>query len=373
VSVQPGQSPPIGPRPVYRAGPSFGQPGPSYGADPYGPYFDSASLSPETAAAWRQHRFQATFSVLLLILVHFLTFGLASPFLVARKYAFLPVVKRDDFSTAKAAGFLFIPFFGLYWVFVVVGRIVDRLRLQARLWSLPGAPSKGLSMALAICWVASAIPYIGLLFWLPLQFALWPIYLMQIQQLCNRLALEAAPPEVRSSMLALERAMRLRWIGWIVLVPCLIIVATSLVTAVVAPPGPILEMIVGIMIVLTVAGGGGMLLYLGERGTGELQDGLEGNAPAILAGYLRIDKNAAWTIAWVAIPAAIGFVLAGVVTLNAPTPTTPEQNAWPSIVLGVVVGVGAAYAVVRALQLRRQIKWLAEARPSTVDAGSASW
>jgi hypothetical protein len=366
VLVQPGQSPTVGPRAV-------DQPGPSYGSDPYGPFFDPASLPPETAATWRQHRFHATFSVLLLILVHFLTFGMASPFLVARKYTFLPVIRRDDFSTAKAAGFLFIPFFGLYWVFVVSRRLVDRLTLQARLWSLPGAPSKGLAAALAICWVTSAIPYLGLLFWVPLQFALWPIYLAQIQQLCNRLAIEAAPPEVRAPMLALERAMRLRWIGWIVIVPCLIIVATSLVTAVVAPPGPILEMVVGTMIVLVVAGGGGVLLYLGERGTGMLQDGLESSAPSILAGYLRIDKNAAWSVASVAIPAAIGFVLAGVITLTAPTPTTPRGDAWPSIALGAVVGVGAAYAVLRALQLKLVIARLTEMRPSPADSGPASW
>src|SRR5262245_54714050 len=74
--VPPGHTPPPGRPPAY-------QPGTSYRSDPYGPFFDPGSLPPETVAAWRRHRFHATFSVLLLLLVHFLTFGMASPFLVA--------------------------------------------------------------------------------------------------------------------------------------------------------------------------------------------------------------------------------------------------------------------------------------------------
>src|SRR5947207_2047762 len=108
----------------------YGQP-PPMAWDPYGPFVDPRTLPPETIAAYRQHRYQATFSVLLIILVHLLTLGLASPYLLARKYAFLPVIRADDFSTGKAAGFLFIPFFNLYWVFVVCRRLADRLTLQA--------------------------------------------------------------------------------------------------------------------------------------------------------------------------------------------------------------------------------------------------
>lgn len=348
VPVSPGQSPPPGPRPVYR-------PGPSYRSDPYGPGLDPASLPPETLGAWRQHRFTATFSVLLLLLVHFLTFGLASPFLLARKYAFLPKVRPDDFSTAKAAGFLFIPFFAFYWVFIFCRRIADRLALQARLWDLPGAPSKDLATALAAGWVVSAIPYLGLLLWIPVHLALWPIYLAQVQRLCNRLALEAAPPDVRPSMLALERAMRLRWLGWVIVVPCVLMIVSSLVLMVVAPPGPLLEMIVGIVVILAVAGGGGAMLYLGERGTREIQEHLESRAPAILAGYLRIDKNAAWSVAWIAGALALVFVFAGLSTLNAPGSPMPHSEAWPSIALGATLGVGAAYAVWRALRLGREI------------------
>ena len=189
-----GQSPP-GERPVY-------PPGTSFRSDPYSPFFDLSSVPPETLAAWRQHRFQATFSVLLLILVHFLTFGLASPFLLARKYAFLPTIRPDDFSMLKAAGFLFIPFFAFYWVFVLCRRARGPAGLQARLWSLPGAPSRGLATALAVGWVLSAIPYVGILLWFPLHLALWPIYLAQVQRLLQ-------PPRPRSR--AARRPPRRCW------------------------------------------------------------------------------------------------------------------------------------------------------------------
>lgn len=364
--VLPGQPPPIEPRPTY-------QPGSSYGSDPYGPFFDPAALPPETADAWRQHRFQATFSVTVLILVHLLSFGMASPFLLGRKYALLPKVRPDDFSTAKAVGFLFIPFFGLYWVFVLCRRLVDRLTLQARLWNVPGQPSKGMAMALAVVWALGAIPYVNLLFFVPLHLVLWPIYLVQIQRFCNRLALEAAPPDVRPSMLALERATRLRWLGWIVVVPCALMLVSSIVVAVVAPPGPVVEMIVGIIFVLALTGCGVALLFLGERGAGPLGDQLERRAPSVLAAYLRIDKNAAWSVVWIATPLAVLFVGVGLSTLAGFSPTTSREEGWPSVALGAALGAGAAYAVWRALRLKQEIARLLSLQPLSLGPESSGW
>jgi hypothetical protein len=357
------------PRPVYRPEPSSY----SYTDDPYDRSFDVGSLSPETAAAYRQHRFHATFSVLLLILVHFLTLGLASPFLIARKYTFLPKLRSSDFSTGKAAGFLLIPFFSLYWVFVLCRRLVDRLTLQARLWNLPGAPSRALATTVAISWVASGIPYIGLLVLAPLYLVLWPIYLGQVQGVCNRLALAAAPVEVRPSMPRLEQATRSRWLGWIVLAPALVMLATVLTAGAVAPSRPVTETISVAVVLLVIAGGGGALVYLGVRGGHELQDELARTAPWILAAYLRIDKNAAWTVAWIAIPLASAFVVAGLVALVTPTSDAALSEAWPSIVLGVMIGVGGSYTVLRALQLKRRIAWLEAAGPASDGPGPAAW
>jgi hypothetical protein len=366
-ATSPGQLPPFGAGASYPPG-SFP---PS--TDPYSRFFDVRALSPDTAAAYRRHRFHATFSVLLLILVHIVTFGFASPFLLARKYTFLPRIRRDDFSTGRAAGFLFIPFFSVYWVFVLCRRIVERLTLQTVLWGVPGAPSRGLATTVAIGWVVSAIPYLGLLCLMVMYFALWPVYLAQIQAVCNRLALAAAPAEAQPYMLSLERAMRLRWLGWIVLSPCLVSVLSGLLAIVVAPPAQMTETIVGLIVLVLIGGVGGALIYLGERGTGALEHDLASVAPWILAGYLRIDKNAAWTVAWIAIPGAIVFGVTGVVAMFAPPTGTTADDAWSSIAMSAALGVGTAYAVFRALQLRRQMAGLANEPPSPEDARPSAW
>ena len=139
----------------------------------------------------------------------------------------------------------------------------------------------------------------------------------------------------------------------------------GLIATVAAPTALLTETIVGTVALTVIGSVGGVLLYFGERGTRELHDQLEHVAPWILAGDLRIDKNAAWSVAWISIPLGIFFVLAGIVTLVAPPPDTPQSDAWPSIALGVVLGVGAAYAIARALQLRHQMAWLAEAPPAS--------
>ena len=200
---------------------------PASGGDPYSPHFDVRQLAPDVAATYRQHQFQATFSVLVTILVHFLTLGMASTFMVARKHSLLPRIKPDDFTMLRGAGFLFIPFYNLYWYFVLLHRTVDRLTLQTKLWETGGAPSRGLGTALAIFSVVTAIPYLGLLLFVVPYCFLWPFYLGQMQATCNRLALAAAPTAVHPAMLQLERWTRLRWIGWMLLGPSLVVITSA--------------------------------------------------------------------------------------------------------------------------------------------------
>ena len=111
-------------------------------SDPYAPQFDARQLPPATAETYRRHQFRATFSVLVTILVHILTLGGASSFMVARKHSLLPRVKPDDFTMARGAGFLFIPFYNFYWTFVLFRRTADRLALQTKLWNTGSAPSR---------------------------------------------------------------------------------------------------------------------------------------------------------------------------------------------------------------------------------------
>jgi hypothetical protein len=354
-----------GARPVYQAPPPFAS------SDPYSRLFDVSTLAPETVEAYRQHQFHATFSVLLAILVHFLTFAAASPFLIARKYALLPKIRPDDFSTLKAAGFMFIPFFNLYWAFVLCQRLVDRLTLQARLWEIPGVPSKGVATSVAVTSCLGAIPYIGVVFVLVQLLVLWPIYLGQVQVFCNRLALAAAPAEARSTMLQLERATRLRWIGWMVITPATLVLAVVLASLVIRPTSPAPDPISAVVFLVAVIAGGATLWSFGCRGTAQFHADLRDTVPWIVAGYLRIDKNAAWSIVWIGVSFAVLFVVAGLVTISQPPPTTPTGSGWEMIAFAVPLAVGAAYAAVRALQLKRQIAWLEAADPP-YDADLAS-
>lgn len=75
----------------------------------------------------------------------------------------LPGVART--TPARAVGFLFIPFFGFYWVFQVwVGLATDTNRTLDQL--APAVPrlSRGLAIAICICTLLSIIPLVGLVF-----------------------------------------------------------------------------------------------------------------------------------------------------------------------------------------------------------------
>jgi hypothetical protein len=337
--------------------------------DPYSLLFDPRSLPPDAITAYRQHRFRATFSVLLLILVHLLTLGAASPFLLARKYAFLPLVRADDFSTGKAVGFLFIPFFNLYWVFIVCRRLVDRLTLQVKIWGLPSAPSKALATVVAAIWCVAAIPYLGSLFWFANYVALWPIYLGQVQATCNRLALAATPPEAHPAMLQLERATRLRWLGWLLLWPSALLLVTVIEDVLTRRPAPSVDQLVRVIVFGLMAIGGVVLWYVGYRQAQAGEAVLLGWLPRVAAAYRRIDKNAALTVAWISIPIGLLMLLAGFGIYLSPTPDAPASAGILLMALAALVGVTGVYAIVRWLLARRDIQWL-EASTANVQIGS---
>lgn len=57
------------------------------------------------------------FSVLAVLLLHFLTCGVFSFIWLNLMHGRLPKVRKDDPSAAMAIGFCFIPFYNLYWIF----------------------------------------------------------------------------------------------------------------------------------------------------------------------------------------------------------------------------------------------------------------
>src|SRR5206468_3345214 len=63
----------------------------------------------------------------VLVLLHFLTGGIFTFFWVTGLHGKLPRLNSDDLSARRAIWFCFIPFFNLYWFFVVYIRLCLRI------------------------------------------------------------------------------------------------------------------------------------------------------------------------------------------------------------------------------------------------------
>jgi hypothetical protein len=94
-------------------------------------------LTPQEREAYKQHLLSPGMAPWLVVVLSAITIGIFGTVYHQLKQSRLPVVKPDDPGAGKAIGFLFIPFFNLYWYFVVWRRLADRLNFQYRLRGLP--------------------------------------------------------------------------------------------------------------------------------------------------------------------------------------------------------------------------------------------
>lgn len=104
----------------------------------------------------------------------------------------LPGVART--TPGRAVGFMFIPFFGFYWIFQVwVGLCTDTNRTLDEL--APAVPrlSRGLAIAICICTLLSIIPFVGLVFSLG-NLVMVPIFLWSAFRAANALRGHDASP-----------------------------------------------------------------------------------------------------------------------------------------------------------------------------------
>ncbi len=91
-------------------------------------------------------------------------------------------------TPGKAVGFMFIPFFSLYWIFIAYGKWAKQYNEFVRINQLPGAPavSEWLFLTMCICTVASIIPLGNYIALLP-QLVVAPIVSYQLCRAVNYL------------------------------------------------------------------------------------------------------------------------------------------------------------------------------------------
>jgi len=183
----PAYPPPAAPAPAYPPPPAYPQQ-PGYGgAVPPNVYAETTILeqvlTPEQRQQYMQNRL-TSFPTWAVVVLHFLTIGIFTTIYQGLKFDKLPPVKHDDFGAGKAIGFLFIPFFNLYWIFRFWLSLTDRINFQFRLRGQQPAVSRGIILANCI---VGLIPYLG---WVVAALILSPIAVAQLQSATNRLAAE---------------------------------------------------------------------------------------------------------------------------------------------------------------------------------------
>ncbi len=118
------------------------------------------------------------FSPGLLLLFHYLTFGLFTMIWLGLMHDKMPFVRHDDPSAGKAIGFMFIPFFNLYWLFFNYIRLEVRVNEQLYWAKNPNYLSHGLTLSMCILML---IPYVNFIAFL----VLMPIYAYEVQSKAN--------------------------------------------------------------------------------------------------------------------------------------------------------------------------------------------
>ena len=145
------------------------------------PIYSNHGADPERRTKQLSGKHQLTeFSAGLMVFLSFLTVGIFPWIYFALMHGKLPRNREDDPGGGKAVGFLFIPFFNLYWQFVVCQRLCVRINEQRALRGLPQNAPTG--FAVAVC-ILNLIPYVGIA---SLIFV-WPVFVAMLQSNVNEL------------------------------------------------------------------------------------------------------------------------------------------------------------------------------------------
>jgi hypothetical protein len=143
-------------------------------------------LTPQEREAYKQNLLTPGMAPWLVVVLSAVTVGIFGSVYLQLKQSRLPVVKPDDPQAGKAIGFLFIPFFNLYWYFFVWRRLADRINYQYRLRGRP-EPIDRSQMTIAQAVVVAGLFFVFVIFvgWI------WVlVFAAKIQSASNALAEE---------------------------------------------------------------------------------------------------------------------------------------------------------------------------------------
>lgn len=171
------------------AGPGYGQAmaGLQYGDEVYQPGFDLGRVNPATLNFWRCWR-PTSFSVAGAVLLDIFTCGLFGLIYYGIKFGELPKTSRNDFGAGQAIGFMFIPYFSIYWQFRFWLGLCDRVNLQLRLRGGFVPPlSRNLALTICILNVCCIVPYAGIVALLAAMVCR-EIFIAQVQSAINIIA-----------------------------------------------------------------------------------------------------------------------------------------------------------------------------------------
>ena len=104
----------------------------------------------------------ARFSVILLVLLHFVTLGIFTMIWFSILHGRLPKVRRNDPSALRAALFSLIPIFHIYWAFFFCYRLCTRIEEQRVKYGLERKSLLGLASFFLVGGISLSI--INLLF-----------------------------------------------------------------------------------------------------------------------------------------------------------------------------------------------------------------
>jgi hypothetical protein len=121
-----------------------------------------------------------TFNVAGMLVLHFVTGGIFTIIWFGLMHGKMPKNRPDDPSGGKAVGFMFIPFFNIYWVFFTNLRLIDRINEQRHFVGLPPAELRGTFLTAMILLFVPCANIIGALI-------IMPIFLAGLQGTVNEL------------------------------------------------------------------------------------------------------------------------------------------------------------------------------------------